>query len=83
MLNDEENINASKSQEPFEHGVIFLQEALGVHRVRVAVPVRVPVLVHVALAVGVAVVVASVGMWQEMEQCISTHCSYSQSYQES
>lgn len=22
-------------------------------------------------------------MWQEMEQCISTHCSYSQSYQES
>lgn len=62
VLDDEENINASKCQEPFEHGVIFLQEALGVRGVRVAVPVGAPVLVHVALAVVVAVVVASVGL---------------------
>lgn len=62
VLNDEENINASECQEPLEHGVILLQEALGVHGVRAAVPVRVPVLVHVPLAVVVAVVVASVGL---------------------
>lgn len=83
MLNDEQDINASKCQEPFEHWVIFLQKALSVCRVCVAVPVGAPVLVHMALAMVVAVVVASMGMWQEMEQCISTHCSYSQSYQES
>lgn len=62
VLNDEENINASECQEPLEHGVVLLQEALGVHGVRAAVPVRVPVLVHVPLAVVVAVVVASVGL---------------------
>lgn len=61
VLNDEENINAPKCQEPFEHGIVLLQEALGV-RVAVAVAVRAPVLVHVALAMVVAVVVASVGL---------------------
>lgn len=59
VLNDEENINASERQEPLEHGIVLLQEALGV---RVAVPVGAPVLVHVALPVVVAVVVASVGL---------------------
>lgn len=62
VLNDEENVNASERQEPFEHGVVLLQEALGVRGVRVAVPVGAPVLVHVALPVVVAVVVASVGL---------------------
>lgn len=62
MLNDEQNINASKRQEPFEHWVIFLQKALSVRCVRVAVPVGAPVLVHVALAMVVAVVVASMGL---------------------
>lgn len=67
MLNDEENINAPKCQEPFEHGIILLQKALGVRGVcvAVAVPVRAPVLVHVALAMVVAVVVASVGLVRE------------------
>lgn len=62
VLNDEQNINASQSQEPFEHWVVFLQEALGVC---VAVPVGAPVLVHVALAMVVAVVVASVGLGRD------------------
>lgn len=62
MLNDEENINASECQEPFEHRIIFLQKALRVHCMRVAVPVWVPVLVHVALAMVVAVVVVSMGL---------------------